>query len=106
LQNIIDTTSDLFLRNSYSPHFTLGTRYAFIFSNQDIRKKKNFSYLRVGAEAAGNTLRGIFVLLDKNRSKDKKPLDFLPDTTFYPGPSWSIPFVKNYTIETFVSRNT
>jgi len=65
LQATIDNSKDLFLKNSYSRHFTLGSRYAFIFSNQDIRKQKNFSYLRFGAEAAGNLMRGAFNLIDQ-----------------------------------------
>ena len=56
---------DLFLANTYSDHFTLGSRYAFIFSNQDIKKNKNFSFLRIGAEAAGNLMRWTFNLLDQ-----------------------------------------
>ncbi|MBI4930345.1 MAG: BamA/TamA family outer membrane protein [Bacteroidetes bacterium] len=64
LQNTIDNSKDLFLKSSYSDHFTLGSRYAFIFTNQDIRKKKNFSYLRMVAEGAGNAMRGVFNLID------------------------------------------
>lgn len=65
LRNTIEDSKDLFLKNSYSDHFTLGTRYAFIFNNQNIRKNKNFSFLRIGAEGAGNTLRGLFNLADQ-----------------------------------------
>ncbi|TAL57852.1 MAG: hypothetical protein EPN85_13050 [Bacteroidetes bacterium] len=91
---------DLFLKNSYSDHFTLGTRYGFIFNNQNIRKKnKNFTYFRFGAEAAGNAMRGIFLLIDKQLRRDDDSLSYYPDTTFYPGPSWSIPFEKNFTIK-------
>lgn len=64
LQNTIDQSTDLFLRNSYSDHLIFATRYTFIFNNQDIRKEKNFSYLRLSAEGAGNALRGIFNLID------------------------------------------
>ena len=74
LQATINNSKDLFLKNSYSPHFTLATRYAFVFSNQEIRKKKSFSYLRFGAEAAGNAMRGVFNLLDRYVT----PLDFDP----------------------------
>ncbi|MBI4947410.1 MAG: BamA/TamA family outer membrane protein [Bacteroidetes bacterium] len=64
LQSTIDNSKDLFLKNSYSDHFTIGTRYAFIFSNQNIRKQQNFSYLRIGVEGAGNGLRGAFNFVD------------------------------------------
>lgn len=88
---------DLFLKNSYSDHFTLGTRYAFIFSNQDIRKKKSFSYLRFGAEGAGNAMRGAFLLIDKQLRKNKDSLDYDPEIVI--NPDSSIDTVKNYTIE-------
>jgi hypothetical protein len=71
---INNSKKDLFLQNSYSDHFTLGSRYAFVFSNQDLRKNKNFTYFRFGAEAAGNLLRGSFNLIDRYVSK----LDYIP----------------------------
>ncbi len=93
LDTIINSTKDLFLKNSYSDHFTLGSRYAFIFNNQEIRKKKNFSYFRFGAEGAGNAMRGIFSLIDKNT-----PLDHYPDTLYKPNGAIDT-IEKNYTIE-------
>jgi outer membrane protein assembly factor BamA len=92
LESTILNSKDLFLKNSYSNHFTLGTRYAFIFNNQNIRKKKSYSYLRLGAEGAGNAMRGAFALIDHNH-----PLDFYSDTTI--NPDGSINVEKNYTIE-------
>ncbi|MFH1004783.1 MAG: BamA/TamA family outer membrane protein [Bacteroidota bacterium] len=65
LQNTIDNSKDIFLKNSYSDHFTLGTRYTFIYNNQEIHKRKNFSYLKIGAEGSGNFLRGMFNLIDR-----------------------------------------
>lgn len=93
LQSTINNSKDLFLKNSYSDHFTLGSRYAFIFNNQEIRKKKNFSYLRVGAEGAGNAMRGVFTLIDRNN-----PLDYYPDT-LYKSDGTIDTIEKNYTIE-------
>lgn len=65
LLQTINDSKDLFLKNSYSDHFTLGSRYGFVFTNQDIRKQKNFSYLRVGAESAGNLMRWASKLIDQ-----------------------------------------
>ncbi|MFI5164065.1 MAG: BamA/TamA family outer membrane protein [Bacteroidia bacterium] len=64
LRNIIKDSKDLFLQNSYSPHFTIGTRYVFIFSNQNIRKQQNFSYFKFGFEGAGNAMRGAANLIE------------------------------------------
>jgi len=81
LQNSIESSPDLFLRNSYSDHFTLGTRYAFIFNNQKIHKQRSFSFLRIGAEGAGNTMRGIFDLIDSSALIKYRELDFDIDST-------------------------
>jgi hypothetical protein len=91
LQNTIDNSKDLFLKNSYSDHFTLATRYTFIFNNQDIRKNKDFSYLRVVAEGAGNAMRGIFLLID-NLIRPSDSLDYYQDVS-------SGDTIKSYTIE-------
>jgi len=92
LDSTINNSKDLFLKNSYSDHFTLGSRYAFVFNNQEIRKKKNFSYLRFGAEGAGNAMRGVFNLID-NPSNE---LDHDFDTTYYNN---GYVLEKSYTIE-------
>lgn len=94
LQALIQKSKDkdLFLKNSYSDHFTLGTRYTFIFSNQDLRKRKSFSYFRFGAEGAGNAMRGAFVLIDRNI-----PLDYDPEIVV--NEDNTVDTVKNYTIE-------
>lgn len=57
--------TDPLQKDRYSDHFTTDTRYAFIFSNQNLNKKKDFSYFKFGAEASGNTLRGVYNLLDQ-----------------------------------------
>lgn len=72
LQETINNSTDLYLKNSYSPHLTLGPRYAFIFSNQDLRKQKNFSYFRFGIEEAGILSRLLFGAIDNNVT----PLDY------------------------------
>ncbi len=66
LLKTITDSKDLFLKNSYLDHFTLGSRYSFVFSNQDLRKQKNFSFLRIGAEATGNIMRTIYTYVDKH----------------------------------------
>ena len=94
LQAIIakNKDKDLFLKNSYSDHFTLGSRYGFVFSNQDVRKRKSFSYFRFGAEGAGNAMRGVFLLIDK-----AIPLDYYPEIVVKEDGGTDT--VRNYTIE-------
>ena len=97
LKPLIENSKDLFLKNSYSNHFTLASRYAFIFNNQNLNKKKNFSYFRFGAEGAGNAMRGIFNLIDSSSLIHYKQLDFDQDSTRNKDGSYSQE--NSYTIE-------
>jgi outer membrane protein assembly factor BamA len=82
LQATIDKSQDPFLKYSYSDHITIGTRYAFTFNNQDLHKTKDFSFLRIGAEGAGNALREVFnfISLNTNASLQNKDGSFMIDS--------------------------
>ncbi|HDR67433.1 MAG TPA: outer membrane protein assembly factor, partial [Bacteroidaceae bacterium] len=45
-----------YLYYSYEPHFIVDQRYSFVYTNQHIRKRQDFKYLRIDAETAGNFL--------------------------------------------------
>jgi outer membrane protein assembly factor BamA len=53
-QRMIDASS--YLANSYKDVLILGGNYSFIFNNQKIQKSRDYWFLRVNAEAAGNML--------------------------------------------------
>jgi hypothetical protein len=53
-QRMIDASS--YLANSYKDVLILGGNYSFIYNNQIIKKSKDYLFLRVNAEAAGNML--------------------------------------------------
>jgi outer membrane protein assembly factor BamA len=53
-QKQIDASS--YLANSYKNVMILGGNYSFIFNNQKIQKSRDYWFLRVNAEAAGNIL--------------------------------------------------
>ena len=59
----IDTS---FLRSSYENHLVSVTSYSYVFSNQDIRKRRNFSFFRMNAEVSGNFLSSVAELADFN----------------------------------------
>lgn len=56
---------DPFLRESFSEQFIPSLGGAFVFSNQQLDRKKNFTYLHIDLETAGNVLYGIHYGLDK-----------------------------------------
>ena len=53
-QRMIDASS--YLANSYKDVLILGGNYSFIFNNQKIQKSRDYLFLRINAEAAGNML--------------------------------------------------
>ena len=57
-QKMIDASS--YLANSYRDVMILGGNYSFIFNNQKIQKSRDYMFLRVNAEAAGNLLVGCY----------------------------------------------
>lgn len=58
----INSLQDELLRNTFVSHLTTTTNYTYIFSNQRVNKKGNFSYFKARLESSGNILRGIMAL--------------------------------------------
>jgi outer membrane protein assembly factor BamA len=48
-----------FIKNSFTNHFISATRYSFIYSDQQLNRKENFTYFRGNLEIAGNALHGL-----------------------------------------------
>ncbi|MFC2152114.1 BamA/TamA family outer membrane protein [Bacteroidota bacterium] len=65
-KNYIDST---YLKSSYDNHLVSVTNYSLVFNNQDIKKIKDFYFLRLNTEISGNILSGISELT--NASKDE-----------------------------------
>ena len=75
--NLKDTTPQfsqyfdtLFLKHSYESQFISSSSYLYEFSNQDKKKIRNFSYLRVRTEIAGNFINGMNMLLGTPKNED------------------------------------
>jgi len=66
----IDASTSAKIKNSYSNHLTLDTRYGFIFNNQQINKQINFIFFRGNIEFAGNILNLLSKLTDKPKDDD------------------------------------
>lgn len=58
----LNNLQDKLLVNTFSPHMTTTTNYTYVFSNQRVNKKGNFSYFKARLESSGNILRGIMAL--------------------------------------------
>ncbi len=66
----IDAIADKRLKYQYTDHFILSLKYSFIFTDQDINKKRNFTFLRINIESAGNALNIYKKLIDDSRNAD------------------------------------
>ncbi len=55
-ENYIDSS---FLRSSYDNHLVSVSNYTLIFNNQDIKKTRDFYFLKLSTEISGNILAGI-----------------------------------------------
>lgn len=58
----LNNLQDKLLLSTFSSHMTTTTNYTYIFSNQQLNKKGNFSYFKARLESSGNILRGIMAL--------------------------------------------
>ncbi len=63
----------IYLKNSYKDVLIMGGGYSYIFNNQKINKSKDFWFVRINAEAAGNLLATGAKLLGFHKT----------DSTFY-----------------------
>ncbi|UCH15395.1 MAG: BamA/TamA family outer membrane protein, partial [Bacteroidales bacterium] len=68
----VDTTfsesiSGFYLQFSYEDHFVGGGRIGFEYNNQEIGKSKDFVFLKVNVEPAGNILHGYSELANRER---------------------------------------
>jgi len=58
------------LYEQYSNHFIMAMNYTIVYSTQEIRRLRNFSFFRVSAESCGNVLYGINSLFHSPRTSD------------------------------------
>ena len=66
----INNLGDNLLRNTFRPHITTTTNYTYIFTNQQLNKKGNFSYFKARLESSGNILRGIMAVAQAPKDAD------------------------------------
>ncbi|MCR5821536.1 MAG: BamA/TamA family outer membrane protein [Bacteroidales bacterium] len=55
----LSSVSDLRLKYLYSDHFIMDARYDYIYSNQTVGSRNDFTYFRFQVESAGNLLSGL-----------------------------------------------
>ena len=64
------------LQSSYDNHLVSVTNYSLIFNNQDIKKNRDFYFIRLNSEISGNILSGISELTNASKNDEGKYLTF------------------------------
>lgn len=64
--------NNLRFKEQYTDHFIMALGYTFTFSNQELGKRKNFTYVRTSAESCGNLLYGINSLFKSPKTYDSE----------------------------------
>lgn len=54
--SIINSSSDLRLKDQYTDHLIAALKYSYIFNNQNLKKQQDFFYLRGNFETSGNLI--------------------------------------------------
>jgi len=66
----LNSTGNLFLKNSFASHVTTVSRYTYVFNNQSPEQKnqyKTFTYFKINLESSGNILRGFYNLTGRQK---------------------------------------
>lgn len=66
-KNYIDST---YLKSSYDNHLISVTNYSVVFNNQDLKKVRDFYFLRLNSEISGNILSGISELSNATKNEN------------------------------------
>ncbi|MEP7169772.1 MAG: BamA/TamA family outer membrane protein, partial [Bacteroidota bacterium] len=69
-EDTLESIGDPLLTNSYEPHLITDGRYSLIYTTQELNKSRNFVFVRLNFEAAGNSLRLIDEISGKVTEKD------------------------------------
>ncbi len=67
---LINESRSALLANSYIDHLISSSKFVYTFSNQTVRRRRNFKYFRTSLESAGNALRGILGTTDIHPGED------------------------------------
>jgi outer membrane protein assembly factor BamA len=58
----LNSIYDLYIKGSFTDHLILATNYSFVYNNQPVRAKENYSFVKFSVESSGNLLNLMSVL--------------------------------------------
>ena len=66
-REFLDSIQGTYLEHSFEDRLILGSSYSFIYTNQDIKKSRNFVFLRTNMESTGIVLSGVANLANQEQ---------------------------------------
>jgi outer membrane protein assembly factor BamA len=61
-QAYLNQRNDLYLKSRFQDHITTDTRFSYTYTNQEIKKKTDYIFLRLDLESSGTLMRSLFEL--------------------------------------------
>lgn len=58
----INSIFDLYIKGSFTDHLILANNYSYVYNNQPVRSRENYTFLRFSVESSGNLLNLLSVL--------------------------------------------
>lgn len=68
--DFLDDIDNLYIQNSFTDHVIATTRYSYTYNDQNINIPRDYNYVRLNFEVAGNSLKAIDNLLGRSETDD------------------------------------
>jgi len=65
----IENIDDLYIKSSFTDHLIMAMNYSILYNNQKLDTRKNYTYLRLNVESAGNFLWAISELANRPKKE-------------------------------------
>lgn len=92
--NYLTQLEDPRFLNQYTNHLVLASKYSFVFNNQNITDRRNFSYFRINLESAGNLLNLVSSITSADRDQEGKYTLFDLKYAQYVRTDWDFRYYK------------
>ncbi len=63
----INSIEDLYIKSSFTDHFIAAMNYSFVFNNQRLNVRENYTFLRFNVESSGNVLWALSKLTNQQK---------------------------------------
>lgn len=65
----LNSIQDLYIKSSFTDHLILASNYTWMFNTQDVNKREDYTYYKVGLESAGSLLWLYSGIINKSKTE-------------------------------------